>query len=125
MRAMTKCEIVSNQVRYSLTHRDIEGDLLPFCQQHQVTVLAHTRLDLSGLIARPFLRRNQATDTLKKVTGETGRTIPQVALNWCLSHVNVVVIPKSNKTERIIENCDASGWSLTPQQVQSLDEACK
>ncbi len=125
MGAMTKYEIVSNQVQYSLTHRNIEKDLLPFCQQHQITVIAHTPLDRGGLVARSFLRRRQAMDVLEKVADETGRTAPQVALNWCLSRPNVVVIPKSDKTERVIENCDASGWSLTQQQVLSLDEVFK
>ena len=125
MRAMTRYEIVSNQVQYSLSHRNVEGELLPFCQQHQITVIAHTPLDRGGLVSKSFLRRRQATDILQKVADETGRTVSQVALNWCLSRPNAVVIPKSDKTERVVENCDASGWSLTPQQVQSLDEAFK
>ena len=123
MEAMAKYAIVSNQVQYSLTHRNIEKDLLPYCQQHQITVIAHTPLDRGGLAAKSFLRRRQAMDVLEKVADETGRTAPQVALNWCLSRPNVVVIPKSDKTERVIQNCDASGWSLTQQQVLSLDEA--
>ena len=110
MKAMTKYEIVSNQVQYSLTHRNIEGDLLPFCQQHQITLIAHTPLDRGGLVSKPILRKRQAMDTLQKVAGETGRTVAQVALNWCLSHANVVAIPKSNRTNGVIENCDASGW---------------
>ena len=125
MEAMAKYAIVSNQVQYSLTHRNIEKDLLPYCQQHQITVIAHTPLDRGGLVAKSLLRRRQAMDVLGKVADETGRTAPQVALNWCLSRPNVVVIPKSDKAERVIENCDASGWSLTPQQVLSLDEAFK
>jgi diketogulonate reductase-like aldo/keto reductase len=125
MKAMTRHEIVSNQVRYSLTHRNVEGDLLPFCQQNQITVIAHTPLDGGGLAAKSFLRRRQASDILQKVADETGRTVSQVALNWCLSRPNVVVIPKSDKTDRVVENCGASGWSLTPQQVHSLEEAFK
>jgi len=125
MKSMTRYEILSNQVQYSLTHRNIEEDLLPFCQQHQITVIAHTPLDRGGLVAKSFLRRRQAMDVLQKVAEGTGRTASQVALNWCLSRPNVVVIPKSDKTERVVENCEASGWSLTPQQVQSLDGAFK
>ena len=123
MKVMTRHEIVSNQVQYSLTHRNIERDLLPFCQQHQITVIAHTPLAGGSLVSSSFFRRHQAMDTLKNIADEAGRTISQVTLNWCLSHPNLVVIPKSDKTERVIENCDASGWSLTPQQVRSLDDA--
>ena len=123
MKVMTKYEIVSNQVHYSLTHRNIEKELLPFCQQHQITVIAYTPLAGGSLVSSPLFRRRQAMDILKKVAEETGRTFAQVALNWCLSHPGVVVIPKSDKIERVIENCDASGWSLTPQQIGSLDDA--
>ena len=123
MEVMTKYPIVSNQVQYSLTHRNIEKDLLPFCQQQQITVIAHTPLARGGLVSSPLFRKRRAMATLKKLAEETGRTVAQLALNWCLSHPNVVVIPKSNQTGRVIENCDASGWSLTPEQVKSLDDA--
>ncbi len=130
MEAMTRYEIVSNQVQYSLTHRHIEDELLPFCQQHHITVIAHTPLDRGGLVSRPMLRRRQSRGILQQIANQSGRTTAQVALNWGLSHANVVVIPKSNRTEGVIENCDASGWSLTPEQVGSLqvgslDEAFK
>ena len=123
IKAMTRHEIVSNQVQYSLTQRNIEKDLLPFCQEHQITVIAHTPLARGGLVSSSLFRRRQAMDTLKMLAEETGRTVAQVASNWCLSHPNVVVIPKSNQTERVIENCDASGWTLTPKQIRSLDDA--
>lgn len=105
-----------------MTHRNIEKDLLSFCQQYRKTVIAHTPLAQGGLVSSPRFRRRQAMDTLKKLAEETGRTAAQVALNWCLSHPNVVAIPKSDKTERVIENCAASGWPLTPQQIRLLDE---
>ena len=125
MEAMTKYEIVSNQVQYSLTHRNIEDELLPFCQQHHITVIAHTPLARGALVSRPMLRRRQSMGILQQIANQCSRTAAQVALNWGLSHANVVVIPKSNRTEGVIENCDASGWSLTPKQVGSLDEAFK
>ena len=122
VKVMTRHEIVSNQIQYNLTHRNIEKDLLPFCQERQITVIAHTPLDRVGLVSSPLFRRRQAMDTLKQLAEDTGRTVAQVALNWCLSHPNVVVIPKSNQTERVIANCDASGWTLTPKQIRSLDD---
>ncbi|HBO89514.1 MAG TPA: hypothetical protein DD460_02100 [Acidobacteria bacterium] len=48
-------------------------------------------------------------------------TRAQVVLNWCLSQSNVIVIPKSNSVDRTIENCEASGWSLSPRQVTALN----
>jgi diketogulonate reductase-like aldo/keto reductase len=43
--ALPRSEIVSNQVRYSLTHRSIESGLLPFCEREKLTVIAYQPLD--------------------------------------------------------------------------------
>jgi (1->4)-alpha-D-glucan 1-alpha-D-glucosylmutase len=50
-------------------------------------------------------------------------SLAQVALNWCTARPNVIAIPKSDSVERTVENCQASGWRLTPAQLQRLDEA--
>ena len=47
----------------------------------------------------------------------------QVALNWCTSRPDVVVIPKSNSEARVVENCGASGWRLSAEQMALLDAA--
>ncbi len=86
------------KVRFiGVSNRNIEKDLLPYCQQHEITVIAPTPLDRGRLVARSFLSSRQAMDVLEKVADETGRTAPQVALNWCLSRPYVVVIPKSDQ----------------------------
>ena len=80
--------------------------------------------------AKPEAATEEAPDEAKpeaeveeQVAEETGKTPAQVALNWCLSHPNVIVIPKTNSVERTVENCEASGWSLTSEQVATLDAA--
>jgi diketogulonate reductase-like aldo/keto reductase len=60
---------------------------------------------------------------LEEVAREAGKTPAQVALNWCLTRPPVVVIPKTNSVERTEENCGATGWRLTADQVRRLDEA--
>ncbi len=47
----------------------------------------------------------------------------QVALNWCTSNKNVIAIPKSNSLKRTIENCGASDWRLSDQQIERLNDA--
>lgn len=47
----------------------------------------------------------------------------QLALNWCNAKPNVVSIPKSDKIERVVENCKASGWRLSTEQLAALDKA--
>jgi diketogulonate reductase-like aldo/keto reductase len=121
--AMSKYPIVSNQVLYNLNQREIESDLLPYCQQNGITIIAYTPLDDGRLAVLPRLRANRRMKALGVVAGQVGKTLAQVALNWCTSRPNVIAIPKSNKVTRVIENCQASGWRLSPEQVQYLDAA--
>ena len=120
---MTKYPIVANQVLYNLNRREIERDLLPYCQEHHITILAYTPLDDGRLAAPSHFRRQQSTRILQEVAVEANKTLAQVALNWCTARPNVIAIPKSNGVERTVENCQASGWRLTPAQLQRLDEA--
>ncbi len=60
---------------------------------------------------------------LQGIAKETGKTMAQVALNWCISKPNVIAIPKSDRMERVIENCQASGWRLSSNQMEALNEA--
>jgi diketogulonate reductase-like aldo/keto reductase len=113
--AMTRYPIVSNQVLYNLKRREIEKGLLPYCQQNHITIIAYTPLADGSLTAR--------TQALQGVADEVGKTPAQVALNWCISRPNVIVIPKSNNLARIEENCGASGWRLSEDQLRQLDEA--
>ncbi len=124
-RAMSRHPIVSNQVLYSLKDREIESGLLPYCQQQGITVIAYTPLADGSLARKPrtFTRHNEGIKTLQEVARQTGKTMAQVALNWCTFHQGVVAIPKSNSAERTKENCGASGWRLSPDEVQALDDA--
>ena len=122
--AMRKYPIVSNQVIYSLHRRQIEADLLPYCQANEITIIAFTPLD-SGRLARrvEYPSNPEGARALQTVADRTNKTLSQVALNWCTSHANVVAIPKSNSASRVIENCGASGWRLDPDSIALLNDA--
>ncbi len=115
--------IVSNQVLYNLNNREIERDLLPYCEKHQITIIAYTPLDNGKLTKKPRLITSRDMKVLEQIVIELQKTIAQVALNWCTSRPNVIAIPKSNSVARTIENCDASGWRLTQDHIRLLDEA--
>jgi len=138
--AMKQHPIVSNQVLYSLKRRGIERDLLSYCQDKHMTVMAYTPLADGSLAlgassgrndggrvlrraARRLAGRGDGMTVLYDVAGEVGKTTAQVALNWCTSHPYVMAIPKSNSVARTEENCLASGWRLSEEQVGRLDEA--
>ena len=121
--AAIKHPIVSNQVLYSLTEREIERELLPYCQDNGVTIMAYTPLG-EGALARPPRPDDDASlHLLRDVAEEAGKTMAQVALNWCIAHDSVMVIPKSDSVARTEENCGASGWRLAPDQMRRLDAA--
>ena len=121
--AMTKYPVVSNQVLYNLKRRQIERDLIPYCVENSITVIAYTPLADGSLSGRSRFRPDKGGAVLEQVAMDVGKTPAQVALNWCLSRPNVIVIPKTNNVARTAENCAASGWSLSPGQVAILDEA--
>ena len=121
--AMTKNPLVSNQVLYNLKQREIEHDLIPYCADNNITVIAYTPLADGSLSGKSRLLPDKRGSVLERVAQEAGKTPAQVALNWCLSRPNVIVIPKTNSIERTVENCEASGWSLTSEQVTALDGA--
>ncbi len=119
--AMAKYPIVSNQVLYNLKDRRVEEDLLPYCQDNRITVIAYTPLADGSLAALPRFRPEKRTRVLQQVAAQVNKTMAQVALNWCTSRPNVITIPKSNSVSRTVENCGASGWRLSPEQVEMLD----
>ena len=115
--AAGKYPVVSNQVRYNIIDRTIERDLLPYCQANRITVIAYSPL-ARGL---ERIRDCDPQQSLDRLARETGQTCPQVILNWCLSKEGVVAIPKGNSAAHILENCGASGWRLTQEQLGRLD----
>ena len=113
---LSKNRIVSNQVRYSLVDRTIECGLLQYCEANQITVIAVSPLAL-GL---QNIQRYDGEDVLGKIAVAMEKTRAQVALNWCISHKPVIVIPKANRVDHVRENCNASGWQLQPDQLTAL-----
>jgi aryl-alcohol dehydrogenase-like predicted oxidoreductase len=140
---------VGHQVYYSLIGRDYEWELMPLALDQGIGALVWSPLGwgrLTGKIRRgqplPKDSRLQSRivvesgprpddeylyrviDSLDEVAKETGKTIPQIALNWLLGRpsVSTLVIGARNE-EQLKSNLGAIGWRLTPQQVAKLDAA--
>ncbi|MGH8014242.1 MAG: aldo/keto reductase [Candidatus Binataceae bacterium] len=122
--AMRNHPIISNQVLYNLNRREIEADLLAYCQNNGLTVIAYTPLD-SGRLARhsKYPSNAEGARIVKEIAAQAQKTPAQVALNWCTSHEGVVAIPKSNSAARVAENCAASGWRLSQEHMRMLNDA--
>jgi aryl-alcohol dehydrogenase-like predicted oxidoreductase len=138
---------VAHQVYYSLLNRDYEWELMPLGRDQGVGAVVWSPLGwgkLTGKIrrdqpAKPGTRAHdiagtgphfaeerlfRIVDALDRVAEETGKTIPQIALNWLLRRATVAnVIVGARNEEQLIENVGAVGWALSDDQVSALDEA--
>jgi diketogulonate reductase-like aldo/keto reductase len=117
---LSKHELASNQVQYSLKARKIETDLLPYCDKNNIAILAYRPVAHGGL-ASPSGRLKAVLDEISQKHG--GRTPAQIALNWLLNKSkNVFPIPRASRPERIVENVGAVGWKLAQDDLLKLDQ---
>jgi diketogulonate reductase-like aldo/keto reductase len=106
----------TNQVLYNLDNRGIEHDLLPWCEQHGVPVMAYSSLGGGGasLLHDPTLARIGAAHSCSAAA---------VALAWTIRSGNVIAIPESGSAAHVKENAAAVSLTLTPDELHTLDAA--
>lgn len=117
--ALSRERIVSNQVEYSLVHRSIENQILPYCQREKISVIAYSPLG-QGKIPRG---RGEPFKVLDRIAAEHRKSRSQVALNWVLRHDSIVTIPKAIDKSHVRENANAVGWKLSGDDYESLEHA--
>lgn len=105
-------EIVVNQVLYNLLRRGIEWDLLPWCKQRQLAIMAYSPVE-----QRAFVNDSQ----LKDIATQHNATPTQIALSWLLHQDNVLSIPKATNLAHVKENCAALDIQLTEPELRQLD----
>jgi aryl-alcohol dehydrogenase-like predicted oxidoreductase len=140
---------VGHQVYYSLVGREYEWELMPLALDQGLGALVWSPLGwgrLTGKIRRETgipkeSRLNSrlvvdigpqvadehlytVVDAIDEVARETGKTVPQIALNWVLRRptISTAIIGARNQ-EQLRQNLGAVGWSLTPEQIARLDAA--
>jgi len=106
----------TNQVPYNLGDRGIEHDLLPWCEQHDMPVMAYSPLGGpdSGLLRDATLTRIGAAHSC---------SASAIALAWTIRSGKVVAIPESGSVAHVRENAVALSMTLTPEELQTLDTA--
>jgi len=106
----------TNQVPYSLNNRRIEADLLPWCRQHNMPVMAYSPLGGDKHLV-------VADRTLAQIGATHGCSPAAVALAWVIRSGNVIAIPESGSPEHVRENAAALSTALTPQDLETLAAA--
>jgi diketogulonate reductase-like aldo/keto reductase len=106
----------TNQVSYSLTDRSIERDLLRWCRERSMPVMAYSPLggDSGTLVHDP---------TLTQIGAAHNCSAAAVALTWAMRGGNVIAIPESGSVAHIRENAVALSLTLTPEELRMLDTA--
>jgi len=140
---------VAHQAYYSLVGRDYEWELMPLALDQKVGAVVWSPLGWGRLTGK--MRRGQplpqqsrlqsqlvkdigppvpdeqvyrVVDAIDEVAKETGKTVPQIALNWLLQRPSIAtVIVGARNEEQRRQNLGAVGWNLTPEQIAKLDAA--
>ncbi|AYG59524.1 aldo/keto reductase [Rhizobium jaguaris] len=107
-------KVAANQVLYNLGRRGIEYDLLPWCQERNIPIMAYSPIEQGQLAHHPELihiaKTYQATPA-------------QVALAFLLERDGVIAIPKTSNLQRVAENRDAVSLDITDEDWATLDAA--
>jgi len=138
---------VANQTYYSLIGRDYEWELMPLGLDQGIGAVVwsplgwgrltgklrrgaplpaqsrlHKTADIGPPVAEEYLYR--VIDALDEVAADTGKSVPQIALNWLLQRPTVatVVIGARNE-EQVRQNLGAVGWNLSREHIERLDAA--
>jgi diketogulonate reductase-like aldo/keto reductase len=106
----------TNQVPYSLKNRRIEHDVLPWCTQHNVPVMAYSPLGGDNNLV-------VGDRTLAQIGAAHNCTAAAVALAWVIRGGKVIAIPESGSPAHVKENAVALSTVLTPQDIQTLAAA--
>ncbi len=110
--ALPKSQVSAVQLNYSLVHRNVEADILPYCDREGIALLAYYPLGHGKL---------PSSSALDGAAAKHGKSRAQVALKWLARKQNVFPIPRASSTRHVVENAGASGWDVTDQDSAELE----
>ena len=106
--------VAADQVLYNLSRRGPEWDLLPWCRERGIAIMAYTPLGQGSLLH---------DRTLAEIAHRRNATPAQVALAWLLRQEGVIVIPKAARLEHVRDNRGALDVALTEEDWAAFDRA--
>lgn len=142
---LSRSDVVSNQVQYSLVHRAVEEEVLPYCEREGIGVIPWSPL-AKGLVTGKYSPGNLPKDPvrqemgnfsehnvkeaeklvkiLRAVGGKHSKTPAQVALQWLVGQ-GTIPIPGVKNPKQVEENAGALGWSLTEAEEAQIRKAAE
>ncbi|PSB02401.1 aldo/keto reductase [Merismopedia glauca] len=105
-------KIATNQVLYNLMHRGIEWDLLPWCKERNIPIMAYSPVEVRAFVNHP---------ELTAIASQHNATPTQIALQWLLRQDNIISIPKATNLNHVRENRAALDLNLTPEDIETIN----
>ena len=142
------CPISAFQPPYNMLQRQIEQDTLPWCQQHDVSVIVYWPL-MKGLLAGRLSRSHRFVegdgrlkypmfqgeeweknqdfiDRLRDISKTIGKSVAQTVVNWTIHQPGITAaLCGAKRAEQILETSGAMGWELSPQHQELIDDALR
>ncbi|MCU1306984.1 MAG: oxidoreductase [Acidobacteriaceae bacterium] len=106
--------VTTDQVLYNITRRGIEFDLMPWCRERNMPIMAYSPIEQGRLVLHPVIRH---------IAEQHQATPAQVALAWVLRQDGVIAIPQSGTLEHVRENRAALDLQLTRRDLDMIDRA--
>lgn len=140
------CPLDACQPPYNMLQRGIEQDVIPWCQQHDVSVVCYWPL-MKGLLAGHLGRDHQFApedkrrkypifsadqwdanqdflDVLRDIAGQLNRTVSQVVLNWTIHRPGITAgLAGARRPDQIRDNAAAMGWRLGREHLERIEQA--
>ncbi len=119
--SLKKYEIASTQMNFSVAHRDIENDLIPYCKENKIAILAYYPLGHGRLVSPD----SKTAIVLKEISeNHGGKSAPQIALNWFISKYDFVFpIPRASNADHVVENSGSMGWKMSEEEIRKLEQS--
>ncbi len=136
--------IDSLQSPYSLFWRHVEGDVMSYCRENDISMLAYSPMAqglLSGKFAQGhkfekgdhraknklfepenFQRVRQALERLRPIAEKNAASLAQLALAWVLSHTNTYAIAGARNADQVVQNARAAALDLSENDLARMDE---
>lgn len=146
---LTETDIVWNQVRYNMLERQIEEEVLPYCREEGITIIAYSPL-AQGALTGKYTPENLPDDEvrsesstfrnnifkkhnmeeisdlisiLERIGNERDKTPAQIAINWVARKPGIIPIPGAKNPKQAKWNANAVGWELTEEENKEINEA--